>query len=54
MIRILKGKKTLNDWFCLELSINNFINFELSLFGYGVKTKIMIYNSHKSSKEKKQ
>jgi len=42
---ILKGRKSLNDWFCLELSVNNFISFELSFLGYGIFIEISIYNS---------
>lgn len=35
-IEILKGN-SLNDWFCFEVRVCNFFNFEASVFGYGIK-----------------
>ena len=35
-IKILKGRKTLNDWFEFIFRICNHIDFKVSVFGYGV------------------
>ncbi len=47
-IKILKGRKSLNDWFCLKFRVCNQIDFELSFLGYGISFNLVIHNPSKN------
>ncbi len=45
--KILKGRRTINDWFCFYLRICNLLEFEFSIFGYGISINIILRDSIK-------